>query len=102
MRFTISNQEGADIPVNIVRVGKAWSGSCSPFGGNMRIMVEFQSPYTHANCWLDGDLMTTMMVRNAPTVMNVVENLLNLTFPGNKFYTNLEESHPETLQFTLF
>jgi hypothetical protein len=46
--------------------------------------------------------MTTMMVRNSPTIMNVVENLLNLTFPGNKFYTNLEESHPETLQTTLF
>ena len=65
-------------------------------------MVEFQSPYTHANCWLDGDLMTTMMVRNSPTITNVVENLLNLTFPGNKFHTNLEESHPETLQSTLF
>lgn len=102
MRFTISNQEGADIPINIVRVGKAWSGSCSPFGSNMRIMVEFQSPYTHANCWLDGDLMTTMMVRNCPTIMNVVENLLNLTFPDNKFYTSLEASHPETLQSTLF
>lgn len=102
MRFTISNQEGADIPVNIVRVGKAWSGSCSPFGSNMRIMVEFQSPYTHANCWLDGDLMATMMVRNSPTIMNVVVNLLNLTFPDDKFYTNLEESHPETIQYTLF
>jgi hypothetical protein len=102
MRFTISNQDGADIPVNIVRVGKAWSGSCHPFGSEMRIMVEFQSPYTHANCWVDGDLMTTMMVRNCPTIMNIVENLLNLTFPDNKFYTNLEESHPETLQSTLF
>lgn len=102
MRFTISNQEGADIPVNIVRVGKTWSGSCNPFGGTMRIMVEFHSPYTHANCWLDGDLMATMMVRHSPTIMNVVENLLNLTFPDNKFYTNLEESHPETLQPTLF
>lgn len=65
-------------------------------------MVEFQSPYTHANCWLDGDLMATMMVRNSPTIMNVVENLLNLTFPGNKFYNNLEADHPETLQTTLF
>lgn len=65
-------------------------------------MVEFQSPYTHANCWVDGDLMTTMMVRNCPTIMSVVENLLNLTFPDNKFYTNLEESHPETLQSPLF
>lgn len=68
----------------------------------MRIMVEFQSPYTHANCWLDGDLMTTMMVRNSPTIMNIVENLLNLTFPDSKFYTNLEASHPETLQPPLF
>lgn len=102
MRFTISNQEGADIPVNIVRVGKTWSGSCHPFGGEMRLMVEFQSPYTHANCWFNGDLMATMMVRNSPTIMNVVENLLNLTFPDNKFYTSLEASHPETLQSTLF
>lgn len=46
--------------------------------------------------------MTTMMVRNSPTIMNVVENLLALTFPDNKFYTNLEASHPETLQSTLF
>lgn len=102
MRFTISNQEGADIPVNIVRVGKAWSGSCHPFGGEMRLMVEFQSPYTHANCWFNGDLTATMMVRNSPTIMNVVENLLALTFPDNKFYTNLEADHPETLQSTLF
>ena len=46
--------------------------------------------------------MTTMMVRNSPTIMNTVENLLALTFPDNKFYTNLEESHPETLQSALF
>lgn len=102
MRFTISNQDGADITVNIVRVGKAWSGSCQPFGGEMRIMIEFQSPYTHANCWLDGNLTTTMMVRNSPTITNIVENLLNLTFPDNKFYTNLEQSYPKTLQSALF